>query len=93
LNFQVFAFFINIRIFALKLTMQHATIPKFSKVEIFEVSQNFVSSNVFENCGLMITGGYLIVTTEESENETTRSITTGRIFKLDNLKGYKTYSK
>jgi hypothetical protein len=72
------------------------TIPKFQKVSIILKSIDIKSTldkglsrdkRTFENCGLMITGGYLIITSEKSDG------TVGSVFALKDILEYKTYNK
>jgi hypothetical protein len=67
------------------------TIPKFPKVAIIQIvdeGDSFSRINkTFENCGLMITGDYLIITTEKQDG------TVGTVFKLKDVLEYKTYNK
>jgi hypothetical protein len=74
--------------------MQHSSAPKFSKVKIYikknEPISNSVTELEFNNCGIMITGGFLIVVIDDFNDEESSSETVGRIFNLNDLKGYKT---
>ncbi len=71
-------------------------VPKFSKVELLikdilnNVELPSVTKVEFNNCGLMITGDYIIVTIEESKPNETTNI--GRIFHLSEVSAYKTYN-
>lgn len=72
------------------------TIPKFPKVSIILKSIDIKSRlgkglsrdmRTFDDCGLMITGDYLIITTEKQDG------TVGTVFKLADIVEYKTYNK
>jgi hypothetical protein len=67
------------------------TIPKFPKVEIIEKANkgNSLSSikTTFEDCGLMISGDYLILTIEKTDG------TIGKVYNLKDVDQYKTYNK
>lgn len=72
------------------------TIPKFPMVKIILNSTNLNGmrnkgfsrdSLTFEDCGLMITGDYLIITSEKLDG------TVGSVFPLKDIHEYKTYNK
>lgn len=69
--------------------MSNNHIPKFSKVSLrlkLRGSEDLsIHTNTFENCGLMITGDYLIITIDDSDG------TNGKIFELKDILEYKTY--
>ncbi len=73
-------------------------VPKFKKVELLikDIKLPSVTKVEFNNCGLMITGDYIIVTVEDSklnEDKYTKEITNvGRIFHLSEVSAYKTYN-
>lgn len=72
--------------------------PKFGKVELLIKSKNkgdIISSLTrleFDDCGLMITGDYLIVITDEKDELKTSLTSTGQIFHISEISAYKTYS-
>ena len=70
--------------------MSNNHIPKFSKVSLrVKVKGDedlSVNLNTFENCGLMITGDFLIITIDEKDG------TKGKIFNLKDIVEYKTYT-
>jgi hypothetical protein len=72
--------------------------PKFGKVELLLKSKNkdTVASSItrveFEDCGLMITGDYLIVITDEKDELKTTLTSTGKIFHMSEIEAYKTHS-
>jgi hypothetical protein len=77
-------------------------VPKFKKVELLikdilnNVELPSVTKIEFNNCGLMITGDYIVVTVEDSklnDDNYTKEITNiGRIFHLSEVSAYKTYN-
>lgn len=73
--------------------MNTNVVPKFEKVEMLFYKQNIhslfsaVDKLEFKNCGLMITGDYIIVTVDDESDETS----IGEIFPLISVKSYKTY--
>lgn len=73
-------------------------VPKFKKVELLikDIKLPSVTKVEFNNCGLMITGDYIIVTVEDSklnDDNLTKEITNvGRIFHLSEVSAYKTYN-
>lgn len=75
--------------------------PKFGKVELLvinELSTNKdpkipnVDKITFEDCGLMITGDYIIVIVDEKDELKDTLTSTGRIFPLNKVQAYKTHS-
>lgn len=64
--------------------------PKFSKVELLRKNGSSLNSEVFQDCGLIITGDYIIVIEEVRESETSPLITRGRIFNLADISSYQT---
>lgn len=71
-------------------------VPKFKKVELLikDIMNNVELPSVtkieFNNCGLMITGDYIIITIEESNSNEKTNV--GRIFHLSEVSAYKTYN-
>lgn len=67
------------------------TVPKFSKVALrrkLELEEGYdLVIDTYENCGLMITGNFIVVTTDEGDNSTK-----GKIYKLSEIYDYKTYN-
>lgn len=73
------------------------TAPKFSKVEILmkrSASPNDLSTTKLEftDCGLMITGDYIIVILDEKDDITNSLTSTGKIFNLDMVSSYRTHA-
>lgn len=73
-------------------------IPKFSKVEIILLDDNknkgLPSKEKLEffDCGLMITGDYIIVTIDTKEGVDKPNVSLGKIFHLNKIEAYKTTS-
>jgi hypothetical protein len=67
------------------------TVPKFSKVVLrrrIEFSEDYdLTTDTYENCGLMITGDFMIVTIDEGD-----ASTKGKVYKLSDIFDYKTYN-
>jgi hypothetical protein len=67
------------------------TVPKFSKVALrrkFESEESYdLITDTYENCGLMITGNFMIVTIDEGD-----ASTKGKVYKLSDIYDYKTYN-
>lgn len=74
-------------------------VPKFKKVELILLEDKINKTDVFRSkekiefldCGLVITGNHIIITTNGTQN-VTENFTIGRIFHLDNIDAYKTIS-
>lgn len=71
--------------------------PKFGKVELLvktEGSDLPSTINIsFEDCGLMITGDYIIVVIDERDEINNTLTSTGKIFPLKDVAAYKTHSR
>lgn len=69
------------------------TAPKFGKVELLVKTTSARTNLTFEDCGLMITGDYIIVILDEKDelNHTLTSV--GKIFPLKDIDSYKTHAK
>jgi hypothetical protein len=71
--------------------MNYNTVPKFSKVALrkrigLEDKLDLII-DTHENCGLVITGNFIVVTTDEGDGSTK-----GKIYKLSEIYDYKTYN-
>ena len=73
--------------------------PKFGKIELLirDNSHNdplFKSETKieFDDCGLMITGDYIIVIIDEKDELNNTLTSTGRIFNMRDVSAYKTHS-
>ena len=73
------------------------TTPKFVKVELLvKASQKNNLSNIkltFNDCGLMITGDYIIVVVDERDEINGSLTSTGKIFQLKDIEAYKTHAQ
>jgi hypothetical protein len=71
--------------------------PKFGKVELLlKTDDSSLPSTInisFEDCGLMITGDYIIVIIDERDEIKDALTSTGKIFPLKDIAAYKTHSK
>lgn len=73
--------------------------PKFSKIELL-IRDNSHKDPLFKpetrieflDCGLMITGDYIIVIVDEKDDINNSLTSTGRIFSLRDVSSYKTHS-
>ncbi len=73
--------------------------PKYSKVELLFKSEGItldssldsVEKLEFLDCGLMITGDYLVVILDEQDEMKTTLTSTGKIFPMAKIKAYKTH--
>lgn len=80
--------------------MPSNTAPKFGKVEILLKSDTYnnidklSTTNVtFEDCGLMITGDYIIVIIDAKDEIANTLTSTGKIFHLSTVQAYKTHAQ
>jgi hypothetical protein len=75
------------------------TTPVFAKVELlFKGSQRdtkttSITKLEFNDCGLVITGNYLIIVLDETDNIQNTLTSTGKIFHLDEISSYKTHTE
>jgi hypothetical protein len=70
------------------------TAPKFSKVELLiKKDINSVVKETFEDCGLMITGNYIVVILDEKDEINNSLTSTGKIFDLRVIDSYRTHAK
>jgi hypothetical protein len=70
------------------------TAPKFGKVELLiKTGGNSRTKEEFEDCGLMITGDYIIVILDEKDDINNTLTSTGNIFHLKDVQSYKTHAK
>jgi hypothetical protein len=73
--------------------------PKFGKVEL--LLKNTLKTNdltsitkiEFFDCGLMITGDYIIITIDEKDEINDTLTSTGKIFHLNEVSAYKTHAQ
>jgi hypothetical protein len=73
------------------------TAPKFSKVELIikrSSSPNDLSTTKleFNDCGLMITGDYIVVILDEKSEIDNSLTSTGKIFNLSTISSYRTHA-
>lgn len=74
------------------------TVPKFGKVELLRKissvedtpSTTLIS---FDDCGLMITGDYIIVILDEKDEMLNTLTSNGKIFPIKDILEYKTYNQ
>ncbi len=73
--------------------------PKFGKVELilkngkdgtFESSRTKVE---FDDCGMVITGDYIIIVVDEKTDVETTTTSTGTIYHMSKVHSYKTHAK
>jgi hypothetical protein len=70
------------------------TAPKFGKVELLiKTGINSITKEEFEDCGLMITGDYIIVILDDKDDINNTLTSTGNIFNLKDVQSYKTHAK
>lgn len=73
--------------------------PKYGKIELLileDSNDERIVPNTkieFEDCGLVITGDYMIIVTDEKNSSDKIATTTGRIFPLKKIFAYKTYNE
>jgi hypothetical protein len=66
--------------------------PKYSKIELLLNTEGSVEKLEFLDCGLMITGDYLVVIIDEQDEMKTTLTSTGKIFHMAKIKTYKTHA-
>lgn len=76
--------------------MNPNTVPKFGKVELLlKDPNNGISCTKleFDDCGLMITGDYIIVITDEKDEPNHTLMSTGKIYNMKDVTAYKTHAQ
>lgn len=73
------------------------TIPKFGKVELLihnpTKNNEFGKTKIsFDDCGLMITGDYIIIVIDEKNDINSTNTSTGKIYPLSQVLEYKTHA-
>lgn len=73
------------------------TAPKFGKIELLLYSdlkdKTLTTSISYEDCGIMITGDYLIIVIDERNDINNTNTSTGKIYHLSEVKAYKTHAQ
>jgi len=70
------------------------TAPKFGKVELLiRTGGNSRTLETFEDCGLMITGDYIIVIVDERDDINNSLTSTGKIYPMKDIVSYKTHAQ
>ena len=71
--------------------------PKFGKVELLvRVNNSDLPSTTnisYDDCGLMITGDYIIVIIDERDEANNTLTSTGKIYPMKDIVAYKTHSR
>ena len=78
------------------IIMNSMKAPKFGKVELLLKDKKDPLSTTkieFDDCGLMITGDYLIVVIDEKDEIKHTLTSTGRIFDMKDVSAYKTHAQ
>jgi len=67
--------------------------PKFSKVEL--ILKDGENRDIIEyvDCGMVITGDYIIIVEDEKDIEETTTNSTGTIYHINEIAQYKTHAK
>lgn len=74
------------------------TVPKFGKVELLVKKPAklggvpYTDRVEFLDCGLMITGDYIVVIIDEKDEKNKTLTSTGEIFPMSIIKSYKTHA-
>lgn len=78
------------------IIMNSMKAPKFGKVELLLKDKKDPLSTTkveFSDCGLMITGDYIIVIIDEKGDINETMTSTGRIFDMKDISAYKTHAQ
>ncbi len=75
------------------------TAPKYSKIELLIFNEGYEKNDLrsttrvsFLDCGMIISGDHLIIVMDDKDELNHSLTTTGRIFNLKDVSGYKTYA-
>jgi hypothetical protein len=70
--------------------------PKFGKVELLLKSKDNPLSRdrvVYDDCGMVITGDYIIIVIDEKSDIETTNTSTGKIYHMSEIDSYKTHAQ
>lgn len=68
--------------------------PKFGKVElILKDDKNNRTKVEYDDCGMVITGDYIIIVIDEKSDIETTNTSTGIIYHMSEISKYKTHAK
>lgn len=67
--------------------------PKFGKVELLLKEGSSIKKETFDDCGMIITGDYLIIVEDSKEDINTTTTSVGTLYHLKEIHSYKTHSK
>ena len=69
--------------------------PKYGKVEILLKTENSLRIDriEYEDCGLMITGDYIVVIIDAKDEINNTLTSTGQIYQLSQVSAYKTHAQ
>ena len=78
--------------------MNQNSVPKYSKVELLLKGSNkhgvqAMTRLEFFDCGLMITGDYIVVVIDEKDDIQNSLTSTGEIFHMSEVSKYKTHAQ
>lgn len=66
--------------------------PKFGKVELIVKEGNNLKKLEYDDCGMVITGDYIIIVEDEKDDVETSTTSTGTIYHMSEVSKYKTHS-
>jgi hypothetical protein len=68
--------------------------PKFGKVELLLKGKGESKTRVeYDDCGMVITGDYIIIVVDEKSDVETTTNSTGTIYHIGDVHSYKTHAK
>lgn len=67
--------------------------PKFGKVELILKEGQNRNRIEYNDCGMVITGDYIIIVIDEKNDVETTNTSTGKIFHMSQVDSYKTHAQ
>ena len=67
--------------------------PIFGKIELLIKDNNRINKEEYYDSGMVITGNYIIIVVNERDDVETTNSSTGIIYKMEDIKSYRTHAK
>ena len=67
--------------------------PKFGRVELIVIDGDSRKKIEYDDCGMVITGDYIIIVEDEKNDVETTTTSTGTIYNMSEVTQYKTHAK
>tara|TARA_B100000927_G_scaffold45106_5_gene32593 strand:+ start:580 stop:795 length:216 start_codon:yes stop_codon:yes gene_type:complete len=67
--------------------------PIFGKIELLIKDKGGINKEEYYDSGMVITGNYIIIVVNERDDVETTNSSTGIIYKMEDIKSYRTHAK